>query len=54
MKPIRFDELERKVQVLKRRCPWVATLILHCLRTRNPQAFEAMRLVLTRLRVSGI
>ena len=54
MKNIRFDDLERKVQVLKRRCPWVATLILHCLRTRNPQAFEAMRMVLTRLKLSVI
>lgn len=54
MKPIRFDDLERKVQVLRQRCPWVATLILHCLKTRNPQAFEAMRLVLARLRLSGI
>lgn len=54
MRPIRFDELERKVGVLKKRCPWVATLILHCLRTRNPQAFEAMRVVLARLRMSVV
>ena len=54
MKPIRLEELERKVDTLKRRCPWVATLLLHCLRTRNPQAFEAMRIVLTRLRLSVI
>lgn len=54
MKVLRFDELERKVQVLKKRCPWVAALILHCLKTRNPQAFEAMKIVLARLRVSSV
>lgn len=54
MKPLRFDELERKVDLLKRRCPWVATLLLHCLKTRNPQAFEAMRIILVRLRLGGI
>lgn len=54
MKPIRFDDLERKVSVLKKRCPWVATLILHCLKTRNPQAFTAMKSVLHRLRLSSV
>lgn len=54
MKPLRFDELERKVEVLKKRCPWVAALILHCLKTRNQHAFEAMKMVLARLRLSSV
>ncbi|MFH0799194.1 MAG: hypothetical protein V2A66_03325 [Pseudomonadota bacterium] len=54
MKPLRFEELERKVSILKKRCPWVATLLLHCLKTRNPQALEAMKSVLSRLRPSAI
>lgn len=54
MKPSNFDGLEKKVQSLKKRCPWVSTLLLHCLETRNPKAIEAMKLVLMRLRLSGI
>lgn len=50
---MRFDDLERKVEELKKRCPWVAALLLHCLKTRNPHALEAMRSVLMRLKLSG-
>lgn len=54
MKPIDFKDLERKVAILKRRCPWVASLLLHCLKTRNPKAFKAMRCMLTRMSLNGI
>lgn len=54
MKSQNFEGLERKVQSLKKRCPWVSALLLHCLKTRNPQAFEAMRVILTRIRLSGV
>jgi len=53
MKPIDFKDLERKVSVLKKRCPWVACLLLHCLKTRNPKAFKAMRLMLNRMSLNG-
>lgn len=54
MKFQNFDGLERKVQALKKRCPWVSTLLLHCLKTRNPQAFKAMKIVLLRLKLSAV
>lgn len=49
MKANNFKDLERKVADLKKRCPWVAMLLLHCLKTRNPKAFKAMKSMLTRL-----
>ncbi|MBT3182074.1 MAG: hypothetical protein HN337_06160 [Deltaproteobacteria bacterium] len=49
MKSPNFKELERRVHILKKRCPWVAMMLLHCLKTRNPKAFKAMRLMLARL-----
>jgi hypothetical protein len=54
MKPIDFKELEKKVADLKRKCPWVAMLLLHCLKTRNPKAFRAMKLMLDRLSLNEI
>ena len=42
--------LDQRVQSLRRRCPWLASFILHCLETRDPRAVEATRLMLTRLR----
>jgi hypothetical protein len=47
-----FSDLERKVADLKKRCPWVAMLLLHCLKTRNPKAFKAMKMMLSRLSVN--
>ncbi len=49
MKYNNFKDLEKKVNLLKKRCPWVAMLLLHCLKTRDPKAFRAMRVMLTRL-----
>ncbi len=49
MKTSDFRDLEKKVSVLKRRCPWVASMLLHCLRTRDPKAFHAMKLLIARL-----
>ena len=51
MKAQKFPDLERKVALLKKRCPWIASLLLHCLETRNPKAFAAMRIMLARLRL---
>lgn len=44
--------LDQRVQSLRRRCPWLASFILHCLETRDPRAVEATRLMLTRLRLN--
>jgi len=49
MESSNYKDLERRVAILKKRCPWVAALLLHCLKTRNPKAFKAMREMLLRL-----
>lgn len=52
MKPLNFAEIEKKVLLLKKRCPWISTLLLHCLKTRNPQAFGTMKVILARLKLT--
>ncbi len=52
MKPVTAKDLEKRVVALCNRCPWVAQLILHCLKTRNPKSIAALRLMLTRLRLT--
>lgn len=54
MKQMNFDGIEKKVSLLKKRCPWVSTLLLHCLKTRSPQAFDALRLILARLKLTVV
>lgn len=54
MKTSNFRDLEKKVSVLRRRCPWVASMLLHCIKTRDPRAFRAMRLMLNRLNLNCI
>ena len=44
-----FNDLEKKVLDLKKRCPWIAAMLLHCLKTRNPKTFKAMKMMLERL-----
>jgi len=46
--------LDKRLDLLKKRCPWVASLIQHCLDTRNPKACENMRLLLLRLRMNAV
>ena len=46
--------LNRKVSLLKKRCPWMASLILHCLESQNPKACEEMKLLLSRLRLNSV
>ena len=46
--------LERKLEQLKKKSPWMASLILHCLESQNPKACEAMRLLLVRLRLNCV
>lgn len=41
--------IARRVRSLRKRSPWLASLILHCLETRDPRAIAAMRLMLTRM-----
>lgn len=54
MKYTRPDGMERKLVCIKKRYPWVAELLEHCLKTRRPEAYEAMRMILSRLRLSGV
>jgi hypothetical protein len=53
MKPAHEKVLGRKVLLLKQRCPWMASLVLHCLETRDPRACEALRVMLSRLRLKA-
>ena len=46
------DTIARRVRSLKKNSPWLASLVLHCLETRNPREIAAMRLMLTRLDLS--
>jgi len=46
--------LERKLEQLRKRSPWMASLILHCLENQNPRSCETMRLLLARLRLNCI
>ncbi|MFH1830566.1 MAG: hypothetical protein ABH871_07310 [Pseudomonadota bacterium] len=38
--------------LLKKKSPWMASLIQHCLETRNPKTCETMRQLLLRLRMN--
>ena len=53
MKLAQDKVLGRKVLLLKRRSPWMASLILHCLETRDPRACDALRVMLSRLRLKA-
>jgi len=46
--------LDKRLILLKKRCPWMASLIQHCLDTKNPKACEAMRQLLFRLRLNAV
>ena len=35
--------LERKLEQLRKRSPWMASLITHCLENQNPRSCETMR-----------
>lgn len=54
MKLSNSTEMERKLMNLKKKSPWIASLIQHCLQSQNPKAFEAMRLLLARLRLYAV
>jgi len=44
--------LQRKLEELKKKSPWMASLIQHCLDSQNPRACEALRLLLARMRLN--
>jgi hypothetical protein len=46
--------LDRHLTTLKKRSPWMCSLIRHCLETQNPKSVEAMRMLLTRLRLNAV
>lgn len=52
MKPSGNRDMGRKLSMLRKRCPWMASVILHCLESQNPKLCEAMRVMLARLRTS--
>jgi len=54
MKLSNSNGLERKLLTLKKKSPWFASLIQHCLQSENPKAFEAMRMLLARLRLNTV
>ncbi len=43
------NTMARRVRSLKKNSPWLASLVLHCLETRNPREIATMRLMLTRM-----
>lgn len=53
MKLSNSNDLDRKIMNLKKKSPWIASLIQHCLDSQNPKAFEAMRMLLARLRLNA-
>jgi len=54
MKLSNRSNLDKRLVLLKKRCPWVASLIQHCLETRNPKSCETMRTLLLRLRMNAV
>ena len=46
--------LDKRLILLKKRCPWMASLIQHCLDTKNPKSCETMRMLLMRLRLNAV
>ncbi|MFA4875281.1 MAG: hypothetical protein WC956_02495 [bacterium] len=50
MKLSQSKEVNRRIAALRKRCPWMASLIMHCLESRDPRAYEALRLLIERLR----
>ena len=53
MKETQEKVLGRKLVLLKKRSPWMASLILHCLESRDPRSYGALRLMLSRLRLKA-
>jgi hypothetical protein len=53
MKAMHEKMLGRRLILLKKRCPWMASLIQHCLESRDPRAYGALRLMITRLRMKA-
>jgi hypothetical protein len=51
MKSSHTKDVDRRMLVLKKRSPWMASLLQHCLETRDPRACGAMRVMLSRLRL---
>ena len=47
-------DVDKRLILLRKRCPWVASLIQHCLDTRNPKSCETMRTLLLRLRLNAM
>lgn len=53
MKSSSSRDVGRKLSMLRKRCPWMASVILHCLESQNPRLCDAMRVMLTRLRANA-
>lgn len=54
MKLSNSKSLERHLSMLRKRSPWMFALIQHCLETQNPRSVEAMRILLSRLRLNAV
>lgn len=54
MKLSNRSDSDKRLLLLRKRCPWVASLIQHCLDTRNPKSCEIMRTLLLRLRLNAV
>jgi hypothetical protein len=53
MKPAQEKMLGRRVLLLKKRSPWIASIVQHCLETKDPRACGALRVMLSRLRLKA-
>ena len=53
MKTTPSKQVDRKIETLRKHSPWMASLIRHCLESRDPRAFEALRQLMQRLRLKA-
>lgn len=50
MERSKFKSMKTKIEQLKKRSPWIAQLLTHCLVSKDPRAFAALKMMLTRLK----
>lgn len=53
MKLSQNKAVNRKLASLRKRCPWMASLIMHCLESHDPRAYDALRMLMRRLRTKA-